>query len=218
MPTVTGLTSARMLNIEANSVVSGAIVGNDLILTKFNAATINAGNVRGPQGDIGPMGEVSLAELVAALGDFTEYVASFTPTLTGMAIGTGGSASNTAGYLYIGGSNVGDRGILCSWGAVVFGTSTPTYPTGPTILLPAGFNFVNPSALRSLKGGIYFNDVNLSSNNRIGIPFMVNSNAMAPLRINDGGNSVSSLTTSTPFIWQVGDSITWDYQTPVIRV
>jgi hypothetical protein len=56
MATVTGLTAARMLAIEAASVISGAIVGNDLILTKFDASTINAGNVRGPQGPTGPDG------------------------------------------------------------------------------------------------------------------------------------------------------------------
>jgi len=47
MATITGLTAARMLLIEAASVISGAIVGDDLILTKHDSSTINAGNVRG---------------------------------------------------------------------------------------------------------------------------------------------------------------------------
>ena len=50
MATITGLTAARMLGIEANSIISGAIVGNDLILTRQGGATINAGDVRGPVG------------------------------------------------------------------------------------------------------------------------------------------------------------------------
>jgi len=50
MTAVTGLTAARMAEIEAASVVSGEIVGDDLILTKFDASTVNAGDVRGPQG------------------------------------------------------------------------------------------------------------------------------------------------------------------------
>ena len=50
MSIVTGLTAARMLAIEAASVVSGAISGDNLILTKFDGSTINAGNVRGPMG------------------------------------------------------------------------------------------------------------------------------------------------------------------------
>lgn len=51
MSIVTGLTAARMLAIEAASVVSGAISGDNLILTKHDGSTINAGNVRGPKGD-----------------------------------------------------------------------------------------------------------------------------------------------------------------------
>lgn len=56
MATVTGLTAARMLEIEAASIVDGEVVGDNLILTKHDASTINAGSVRGPQGDAGPAG------------------------------------------------------------------------------------------------------------------------------------------------------------------
>lgn len=67
MTTITGFTSARMLGIENNTVVSGAIVGDDLILTKHDASTVNAGDVRGPVGPQGPVGEVTTAELNAAI-------------------------------------------------------------------------------------------------------------------------------------------------------
>lgn len=50
MATITGLTAARMLAIEAASIIDGDIVGDNLILTKHDASTINAGNVRGPAG------------------------------------------------------------------------------------------------------------------------------------------------------------------------
>jgi len=56
MATVTGLTAARMAEIEAASIVDGEVVGDNLILTKFDDTTINAGNVRGPQGDTGAAG------------------------------------------------------------------------------------------------------------------------------------------------------------------
>lgn len=51
MATVTGLTAARMLDIEANSIVDGTVdpAGN-LILTTYNGVDINAGNVAGPPG------------------------------------------------------------------------------------------------------------------------------------------------------------------------
>lgn len=58
MATITGLTAARMLAIEAASVVDGSIVGDNLILEKHDASTVDAGNVRGPQGvpaDIGDL-------------------------------------------------------------------------------------------------------------------------------------------------------------------
>lgn len=45
MPTVTVLTAARMLEIEANSIVNASIVGNDLIFTKHDGTTINTGPV-----------------------------------------------------------------------------------------------------------------------------------------------------------------------------
>lgn len=54
--TIQGLNKARMLAIEAASIVSGAISGDNLILTKFSGATVNAGNVRGPQGIPGTPG------------------------------------------------------------------------------------------------------------------------------------------------------------------
>ncbi|MET0786409.1 MAG: LamG-like jellyroll fold domain-containing protein [Paenisporosarcina sp.] len=56
MATITGLTAERMAAIEAASVVDGDVVGNDLILTKHDGSTINAGNVRGPTGPVGPAG------------------------------------------------------------------------------------------------------------------------------------------------------------------
>lgn len=67
MATVTGFTAARMLEIEDNTVVDGSVVGNNLILEKHNGTTIDAGNVRGPQGIQGIPGEVTEAELTAAI-------------------------------------------------------------------------------------------------------------------------------------------------------
>lgn len=57
MATVTGLTAARMVSIEGASVISGVVTGDNLILTKKNNSTVNAGNVRGPVGPQGPIGE-----------------------------------------------------------------------------------------------------------------------------------------------------------------
>lgn len=56
MASVTGLTAARMLEIEAESIVGGHIVGDELMLVRFDGVEIDAGNVRGPVGPVGPQG------------------------------------------------------------------------------------------------------------------------------------------------------------------
>lgn len=53
MATVTVFTAERMQEIEDGTVVSGAIVGDDLILTKHDGSTVNAGVVVGPEGPPG---------------------------------------------------------------------------------------------------------------------------------------------------------------------
>lgn len=61
MATVTGFTAERMQVIENESIIDGDIVGDDLILIRRDLTTINAGNVRGPQGIQGPVGPVEEA-------------------------------------------------------------------------------------------------------------------------------------------------------------
>lgn len=55
MGTVTGYTAERMQEIEDSAIIDGDVVGNNLILTRYGGSTINAGNVRGPQGEVGPI-------------------------------------------------------------------------------------------------------------------------------------------------------------------
>jgi hypothetical protein len=45
MATVTGLTADRMLEIEAASVIDGDVIDGELILTKHDGSTIDAGSV-----------------------------------------------------------------------------------------------------------------------------------------------------------------------------
>lgn len=66
MATVTGLTSARMLAIEAASVVSGVVTAGHLILTKHDASTIDAGSVIGPTGAPG----IAAADFVGIIAEF----------------------------------------------------------------------------------------------------------------------------------------------------
>ncbi len=57
MATVTGYTAARMKQIEDSAIIDGDIVGDNLILKRFDTVEINAGNIRGPQGIQGPPGQ-----------------------------------------------------------------------------------------------------------------------------------------------------------------
>lgn len=50
MDTITALTLAKMLQIEANGVVDADVVVNNLVLTRHDGSTTDLGNVRGPQG------------------------------------------------------------------------------------------------------------------------------------------------------------------------
>src|SRR6218665_2334171 len=68
MATVTGMTAAAMALIKAASVVSGAVVGDNLILTTQGGSTIDAGNVRGPQGAVGATGPAGSPPTPAQLG------------------------------------------------------------------------------------------------------------------------------------------------------
>jgi len=63
MATITGLTAERMLEIEGSSVVDGDIVGNNLILTKQDGTTIDAGPVVGPAGPTGPAGPAGFSAI-----------------------------------------------------------------------------------------------------------------------------------------------------------
>lgn len=76
MATATGLTAARMLEIEAASVVDGDVVGDNLILVRHDGSTTNAGNVRGPAGPPGSGGGTS-----STVVEFNFATASTTWTL-----------------------------------------------------------------------------------------------------------------------------------------
>lgn len=116
MATITGLTAARMLAIEAASIVSGAISGDNLILTKFDGSTVNAGNVRGPQGPTGPDGN--------PIGTFI----------------MGGWASEPANYKFLNGQTITDGAITYATIAALF----PSWVSGNNLILPNAMNGVVP--------------------------------------------------------------------------
>src|SRR4051794_15593683 len=69
MATITGLTAARMIEIEGASVVEGEIVNGDLILVKHDGTLINCGPVQGPAGPTGPQGPQGSSTISAIPGE-----------------------------------------------------------------------------------------------------------------------------------------------------
>lgn len=78
MAVVTGLTAARMLEIEASSVVDGDVVGGHLILQKHDGTEIDAGSVVGP---VGPQGPAGIA-IVAIPGEIRMWPGATLPQVT----------------------------------------------------------------------------------------------------------------------------------------
>lgn len=91
MATVTGLTAARMAEIEAASIVSGEVVGEDLILTRYDESTINAGKVLGPVGEAGTAGTTDHSLLLnLSNNDHPQYLLVAGGTMTGdLLLGSG---------------------------------------------------------------------------------------------------------------------------------
>lgn len=65
MATITGFTAERMLVIESASIVDGNVVGDNLILSRFDTTTIDAGSVRGP---MGPSGDIPVGSIIDYIG------------------------------------------------------------------------------------------------------------------------------------------------------
>ena len=124
MATVTGLTKARMEAIEAASIVSGTISGNDLILTKYSGETINAGNVRGATGPTGPDGN--------PIGTFI----------------MGGWAAEPTNYKFLNGQTL--TGGVASYPTIA--TLFPSWVSGGNLILPNAMGGAVP--LGSTSAGI----------------------------------------------------------------
>lgn len=116
MGTVTSLTAARMISIEANCIVDGDIVGDNLILTKHNGSTIDAGNVRGPTGSPG-----------LTLSEFNDHMP------VGVILDYVGTSAPTAKWLtMVGQTVVNAQTLYPSWWAVV-----PTaWKSGSSVIMP----------------------------------------------------------------------------------
>lgn len=150
---------------------------------------------------------------------FGTEAGTYTPVLTGMAVG-GAGAINVASYTFIGAKGSGGKGQMSLSGVVTFGTGA-TLPTGAIkIGFPAGF------VLDAATGGAFGTPIQLTS---AGVDVMigyihadpggmniyswVGTPAVAPIWPRRGNINANS-----PFTWKVTDQITWSAVLPMARV
>lgn len=149
--------------------------------------------------------------------------ATYTPILTAMAVGVGGT--NTADYTFVGASGLGGKGILNVVGRIAFGTSGQTFPTSASRMsLPPGFNLTPPFAvtlwhLGQIRGsqngtweGMVVNDVaNLG---------VVQMNFAALSTTVSAGAAITTAgpTASFPSVWAAAGEIRWYASLMVVRV
>lgn len=133
MGSVTGLTAARMLAIEAACVVDGDVIGgNSLVLTRQDGSTINAGNISRPA-------VVTTLPASPADGDEVYYQTSAMATANIMWHLRYRAAAGTYKWEYIGGSPfiTGVAGDITTTSS-----SRVAMTAGPTIALPKAGKYI----------------------------------------------------------------------------
>lgn len=65
---VTGFTAERMRKVEGQSIVSGRLLVNNLLLKNFAGQEFDLGNIRGPKGDTGAVGPAGSTNTVNGVG------------------------------------------------------------------------------------------------------------------------------------------------------
>lgn len=142
----------------------------------------------------------------------------YVPALSGLATGTGGTPQNDADFVYVGGPNVGNVGIITVRWYFRFGTTGQTFPAGAVnVPLPPGF--IYQSNLSSgIVGNVWFIDADASSNNRVGYMWMLNGGGNT--RVVGGGHNspLQSISASTPFTWAANDIMSGAWTASVLRI
>lgn len=132
---------------------------------------------------------------------------TYTPTLAGMAIGTGGGATNTATFGFSGNT-------LTVVGSILFGTSGAIFPSaGITVTMPSGFT-ISPVFNLSIVGGVTFNDFGTTA--FAGFARVETATTVRFVVASTSGAHLQQVATSTtvPFTWVPGDSIVWQAVVP----
>ena len=178
------------------------------VVVQANASSITDGDI------------TNLAPLAGFAGFPAVEADSYTPSLSNIAIGTGGSAENTGNYVFIGGTATGDSGLMFVDGMIVLGSSGASVSGQPTLGLPSGFEFPYSDTERHLPasfrmdpdgggGAKYLGSLRVGS----ATTFVINYVATT----DDGIARVAAPSSSDPASWGAGGWIRWSFTARVIR-
>lgn len=140
---------------------------------------------------------------------------TYTPTLSNMAVGTGGL--NTATYRFEGDA---DAGLIHIEGQIIFGTAGQTFPGGSSelISMPTGFEITDTSGEQKIGDVTYFAGGSIFSG------ILVRSTATQLALLVGAADStyqyLANLTNTAPFgsAWTSNNQITWKVACLVDRV
>lgn len=142
---------------------------------------------------------------------------TYTPTLTVIAVGTGGSAANSGSWIYVGQPDAGGRGVLFVNGLLTFGTTGAAFPTASseTISLPPGFTLVGLTNVAVLGHCTY----QIGGSNFAGAMWSSGSAALRPVAALTNGtvDNWGDLNATVPGAWVAGSTIVWTATCPVTR-
>lgn len=135
---------------------------------------------------------------------------TYTPTLTNVAIGTGGTPLNTATWRYA-------EGILTVQGEVQLGTAGMSVTGVPTISLPSGFNWVSTPARMPI-GRVRFENNGVAA--YLGSVFGNTASTAQILSDDSSGTTLTPGTVSAtvPFTWGADDFFGYAFTAAAVRV
>lgn len=154
MATVTGFTSDRLLAMEAATVVDGNVVSGDLILETQGGGTINAGSVIGPAGPTGPPGDVSTAQMDAAIEASRALIQAANAVTSTMIAGLAITSAKLADQAVTSGK-IADLNVT-NGKLAANAVTTIKIADGAVTSAKQSFIFIQANAPAGVTGGIWF--------------------------------------------------------------
>jgi hypothetical protein len=211
--------------VTAAKLGTGSVTTNKLgsaAVTNVKMAEMEAATLKGVVAGGGPdfpsdLTATEVRAILATAGTNAQWEgAGFVPTLTNVAIGTGGLANNSAVYRYVGGSESGEMGLLGVMGTLTLGTSGASMGTGPRLTVPSGFLIA--AVNQPFIGKASLEDTSLSTN-YIGVVRVHDTDEVIIARQAVSGSNIieNSVISTAPFTWTQDDVIDYWYIALVTR-